>query len=148
MFLPQLQVLLNKVTELVHFSYILHSDSPQVALEGKWRQFRNKGIVTTEDDRFSAHYIPEIFCCQLNLSSGFYISSFQLHYLAGNILCLLQMMPPEEVSKLLPPLSSFAAPLLAHFPAGCGQNGFFGVLVYKSICFINIKLKVECNTKM
>ena len=59
------QVPLNKVTELVHFSYCLHSkrrktatffgkvsklfhfhssrqsDSPPVALEGKWLQFRN-----------------------------------------------------------------------------------------------------------
>ena len=37
------------------------SDSP---LEGKLRQFQNKGIVTTdmlEDDRFLARYIPDIF---------------------------------------------------------------------------------------
>ena len=55
-------MLLNEVTELVHFSYILCSDSPPVAVEAKWRQFENKGVVTTdmlEDDRFSAHYIPE-----------------------------------------------------------------------------------------
>ena len=57
-------MLLNEVTELVHFSYILRSDSPPVAVEAKWRQFENKGVVTTdmlEDDRFSAHYIPDIF---------------------------------------------------------------------------------------
>ena len=30
------QILLNKVTELVHFSYSLRSDSPPIAVEGKW----------------------------------------------------------------------------------------------------------------
>ena len=37
------QVPLNKVTELVHFSYSLQGDSPPVALEGKWRQFSRQG---------------------------------------------------------------------------------------------------------
>ena len=86
-----------------------------------------------EDDRFSAHYILDIFSLQMNLSSDFNISSFQLHWPAGNIkfniLCLFQMMPLEEVNKHLPPPSSFAAPLLVHFPAGCAQNGFIGALV-------------------
>ena len=133
-FFSQSTGVFNKVTELVHFSYILHSDSAPVVLEGKWRQFRNKGIVTTdmlEDDHFSAHYIPDIFVASwtveqlkswteeilksLGIPSAFNISSFQLHCLASrkiNILWLLQMMPPEEVSKLLPPPSSSAAPCL------------------------------------
>ena len=58
------QILLNKVTELVHFSYSLQSDRPPLAVEGKWLQFRDKGIVTTDmfqDERFSAHYIPGLF---------------------------------------------------------------------------------------
>ena len=69
-----------------------------------------------EDDRFSAHYIPDIFVS----SSTYQAVSISPHFssrLAQNILCLLQMMPPEEVSNHLPPPSSFAAPLLAHFPA-------------------------------
>jgi len=56
------------------------------------------------------------------------------------------MMPPEEVSKHLPPPSSFAAPLLTHFPAGCAQNGFFGALVVYLL--YKHQLKVEFNTKM
>ena len=94
------QTLLDKVTELIHFSYSLHTCSPPgaaegvrqqkqkkgkataffsklvhfrsnhssesspVALEGKWLQFRDKGIVTLEmfqAERFSAHYIPKVF---------------------------------------------------------------------------------------
>ena len=42
---------------------------------------------------------------------------------------LLQMITLEEVSKLLPPPSPIAAPLLVHFPAGCAQNGVFCALV-------------------
>ena len=42
------QVLLDKVTKLVQFSYSLQSDSPPLAVEGKWLQFRDKGIVKLE----------------------------------------------------------------------------------------------------
>ena len=58
------QVILDKVTELVHFSYCLQGSSSPVALEGKWLQFRDKGIVTLEmfqDERFSTHYIQDLF---------------------------------------------------------------------------------------
>ena len=37
------QIPLDKLTELVHFSYSLHSDSAPIALEGEWLQFRDKG---------------------------------------------------------------------------------------------------------
>jgi len=58
------QLLPDKVTEFVHFSYSLQSDSPPVALEGMWLQFKEKGIVIVDmfqDERFSAHYIPDLF---------------------------------------------------------------------------------------
>jgi len=29
-------------------------------LEGKWLQFQNKGMVTVEDERFPAYYIPDL----------------------------------------------------------------------------------------
>ena len=127
------QVPLNKVTELVHFSYSLQGDSPPVALEGKWRQFRDKGIVTLEmlqDERFSAHYIPDLF------TPADLIKLFEHLLIIAPISSteyfmpsLLQMITSEEVSKLLPPPSPSAAPLLVHFPAGCAQNGVFCALV-------------------
>jgi len=55
------QVLLDKVTKLVHFSYDLHSSSPPVTVEGKWLQFPVMGKVTVEDERISAHRTPELF---------------------------------------------------------------------------------------
>ena len=127
------QILLNKVTELVQFSYRLGSDSPPVAVEGKWRQFRDEGIIKREmfqDERFSAHYIDDLF------TPAEIIKLFQHLLIIAPLSSteyfmpsLLQMITPEEVSKLLPPPSSSAAPLLVQFPAGCAQNGFFCALV-------------------
>ena len=122
------QILLNKVTELVHFSYSLRNDSPPIAVEGNWRQYRDKGIIKREmfqDDRFSAHYIPDLF------TSADLIKLFQ-HLIIAPLSSteyfmpsLLQIITPEEVNKQLPPPSSSAGHLLVHFPAGCAQNGVF-----------------------
>ena len=127
------QVPLNKVTELVHFSYSLQGDSPPVALEGKWQRFQDKGIVTLEmfqDERFSAHYIPDLF------TPADLIKLFEHLLIIAPISSteyfmpsLLQTITSEEVGKQLPTTSSSAAPLLVHFPAGCAQNGVFCALV-------------------
>ena len=137
-FLPEVvfcnpQILLDKVTELVHFSYSLHSDNPPTALEGKWLQFRDKGIVTLEmfnDKRFSAHYIPDLFT-PANLITLFehlliIASISSTEYFMPS---LLQMITSEQVAKELSTTSSSVAPLLVHFPAGCAQNGIFCALV-------------------
>ena len=127
------QVLLNKVTELVQFSYHLHSGIPPIAVEGKWRIFRDEGILKREmfqDESFSAHYSPDLF------TPTDLIKLFQHLLIIAPISgteyfimpCLLQMITPELVNKHLPP-SSLAIPLLVHFPAGCAQNGVFCALV-------------------
>ena len=127
------QILLNKVAELVHFSYSLQSDTPPLAFEGKWLHFQDMGIVTVDmfqDERFSIHYIPDLF------TPTDLIKLFQHLLIIAPLSSteyfmpsLLQMIPPEEVNKQLPPPSSSAAPLLVHFPAGCAQNGVFCALV-------------------
>ena len=127
------QVLLDKVTELVHFSYSLRSESPPVALEGKWLQFRDKGIVKLEmfrDERFSAYYIPDLF------TPAHLIKVFQHLLIIAPLSSteyfmpsLLQMISQEEVNKQLRSQSSSVAHLLVHFPAGCAQNGVFCALV-------------------
>ena len=127
------QVLLDKVTELVQFSYILQSESPPLAVEGKWLQFRDKGIVKLEmfrDERFSTHYIQDLFTPTdlIKLFEHLLIIA-RLSSTEYFMPSLLQTITPEEVSKLLPPPSSSAAPLLVHFPAGCAQNGVFCALV-------------------
>ena len=126
------QTLLNKVTELVHFSYSLQSYKPPLAVEGKWLQFRDKGIVTTDmfqDERFSAHYIPGLFS-PANLIELF-MHLLIVAPISGKeyfMPSLLRMISSEEVNQHLPPPSS-AAHLLVHFPAGCAQNGVFCALV-------------------
>ena len=143
------QVLLDKVTELVHFSYSLHSDSPPVALEGKWMQFQDKGIVTLEifsDKRFSAHYIPGLFTPAdlIKLFKHLLIVA-PLSSTAYFMPSLLYMVTPEKISKSLSPPSFSAAPLLVHFPAGCAQNGIFCALVVYLLS--KCEWKVECNPK-
>ena len=165
------QVLLDKITELVHFSYSLRSDnssevsgegvkhqnqdkgrtrflgkfkphkfksrhpsrSPPLAVEGKWLQFRDKGIVTVDmfqDKRFSAHYIPDLFTPAdfIKLLEDLLIIAplSRTEYFMPS---LLQMTSPENIMKQLPTTTSSAAPLLVHFPAGCAQNGVFCALV-------------------
>ena len=160
------QVLLDKVTELVHFSYSLRGNSaledkrqskgkiktlfnkvtkllpvhssqqrkvPQVSGEGKWLQFRDKGMVKLEllrDEHFSSHYIPDLF------TPADLIKLFQHLLIVAPLSSteyfmpsLLQTISPDEVFKTLSLLSSSAAPLLVHFPAGCAQNGVFCALV-------------------
>ena len=163
------QILLDKVTELVHFSYSLQTCSPPgaaegvrqqkqkkgraatffsklvhfrsshssesspVALEGKWLQFRDKGIVTLEmfqDERFSAHYIPDLFTPAdlIKLLKHLLIIAplSDTEYFMPS---LLQMTSPDELVQKPPAPSSSAAPLLVYFPAGCAQNGVFCALV-------------------
>ena len=142
------QVPLNKVTELVHFSYSLQGDSPPVALEGKWRQFQDRGIVTLEmlqDERFSAYYVPDLF------TPADLIKLFEHLLIIAPISSteyfmpsLLHMISPEDINKQLPP-SSLAAPLLFHFPAGCAQNGVFCALVVYLIS--KCRWKFACDVK-
>ena len=162
------QILLDKVTELVHFSYSLHTCSPPgaaegvrqqkqkkgkaatffsklvpfrsshssespPALEGKWLKFRDKGMVTLEmfqDERFSAHYIPDLFSPTdfIKLLKHLLIVAplSDTEYFMPS---LLQMTSPNELVQKPPAPSSSVVPLLVYFPAGCAQNGVFCALV-------------------
>ena len=183
------QILLDKVTELVHFSYSLQtccppgavegvrqlkqkkgkatffsklvpfrsshsSESPPVALEGKWLQFRDKGMVTLEmfqDERFSAHYIPDLFTPAdlIKLLKHLLIIAplSDTEYFMPS---LLQMTSPDELVEKPPAPSSSAAPLLVYFPAGCAQNGVFCALVVYLISDCHwefAKGKLECVSR-
>ena len=127
------QVLLNKVTELVHFSYSLHSDSPPLAVEGKWRQFRDKGVVTLDmfqAECFSAHYVPDLFTSEdlIKLFEHLLIIA-PLSSTEYFMPSLLQTISSKEICKQLSTPSTSVAPLLVHFPTGCAQNGVFCALV-------------------
>ena len=127
------QITLDKVTELVHFSYCLQRSSPPVALEGKWLQFRDKGIVTLEmfhDERFSTHYIQDLFTLVdlIKLSEHLLIVAplSSTEYFMPSV---LQTISLGKVRKHLPLPSIRTAPLLVIFAVGCAQNGVFCALV-------------------
>ena len=108
-----------------------------------------QGIVTLEmfqDERFSAHYTPTFFTPSdlIKLFEHLLIIA-PLSNTTYFMPSLLAMVSPEEVSKLLPPPSSSAAPLLVHFPAGCAQNGVFCALVVYLLS--ESQWKFACDTE-
>ena len=127
------QIILDKVTELVHFSYCIQSSSPPVALEGKLLQLRDKGIVTLEmlqDEQFSTHYIQDLF------TTADPIKLFEHLLIVAPLSSTKYFMPSllrtislEKVRKQLPLPSITVTPLLVYFPAGCARNGVFCALV-------------------
>ena len=130
------QVILDKVTELVHFNYCLQGSSPPVALEGKWLQFRDKGIVTLEmfqDERFSTHYIQDLFTPTdlIKLFEHLLIVAPLSSTKYSCLRSLLRTISVKKVRKKLPLPSITVAPLLIYFSAGCARNGVFcAVVVY------------------
>ena len=123
------QTLLNKLTELVAYSYKLRQGHVKEPLTGEWKRFQDEGVVTfqmLQDERFSSHYIPGLFTPThlVELFKGLLIFA----PLTANeyfMPCLLPMLPAENITR---PRSSIA-PLLVHFPSKCAQNGVFCALV-------------------
>ncbi len=59
------QVPLDKVSELVSHSFLLRQPERSLPIEGEWRHFRDRGIVSKaclSSECFNQHYIPGIFC--------------------------------------------------------------------------------------
>ena len=123
------QALLNKLTELVAYSYKLRCGQINEPLTGEWKRFQDEGIVTfqmLQDKRFCSHYIPGLFTPThlVELFKGLLIFA----PLANNeyfMPSLLPVIPAESVSRP----SSTISPLLVHFPSKCAQNGVFCALV-------------------
>ena len=72
-------------------------------LEGKWLQFQNKSMVTVEDERFPAHYIPDLFT-PADLSKRckhLMVTLLSTEYLMPS---LLQMITTDVRKRLPPPL--------------------------------------------
>ena len=123
------QTLLNKLTELVAYSYKLRQGHVKEPLTGEWKRFQDEGVVTfqmLQHERFSSHYIPGLFTPThlVELFKGLLIFA----PLTSNqyfMPCLLPMFAAESITR---PRSSIA-PLLVHFPSKCAQNGVFCALV-------------------
>ena len=137
------QALLNKLTELVAYSYKLRCGQINEPLTGEWIRFQDEGVVTfqmLEDERFSSHYIPGLFTSThlVELFKGLLIFAS----LAANqyfMPSLLPVIPAESISRP----SSTITPLLVHFPSKCAQNGVFCALVVHLLTICKWELQIK-----
>ena len=126
------QVPLDKVTELVAYSYELRHTS--VTADGKWLRFLNEGVITMEmlySEKFSQHYVPGLFSRVdlLALFRGLLIA-VQLHDDEFFMPALLPTIPALKIPKHCSPLTSSTSPLLIFFDEiGCSLKGVFSSLV-------------------
>ena len=123
------QVLLDKTTELVEFSYKLRDRSrcKFEAREGEWKNFSEYGLVSSSFlDSFEKHYVPGVFTSQelIKLFRALLIlADFPKpgYYFMP---CLLQRISQTEVTKHRAPATCF----ITHFPHG-GRLGMFCALI-------------------
>ena len=123
------QTLLNKLTELVAYSYKLRCGQINEPLTGEWKRFQDEGVVTfqmLQDRKFSSHYISGLFTPThlVELFKGLLIFA-PLTASEFFMPTLLPVIPDESISRP----SSSIAPLLVHFPSKCAQNGVFCALI-------------------
>ena len=141
------QVLLDKVTELVEYSYRLQTAACQhIATEGKLRKFRDQGIVTLEflsKKEFRRHYVQGLFSPVelLKLFKKLLIVSpiTEEEYLMP---CLLRVT--QEPTLLAP--SSSVPSLLFYFPHS-PLLGVFCALVAYLLSQANWKLLFDGSSR-
>ena len=126
------QVVVDKVTEMVQYSYTLQGQpDTQLAVEGKWLEFRDEGILTENlMTEFPKHY-----------EAGLFTPSDLLSILEHRLIVarttggkyfmpsLLLDLPAEAIQKHRTKLVSPAAPLVIHFPDGLAPCGLFCSLI-------------------
>ena len=125
------QVLLDKVTELVHMSYKLR-ENPNPKSEGafgaEWQRFRDYGVVSSkllECDAFKKHYVPGLFTPRelIKLFQSLLIladfSGEDCYFMPS----LLHYLDPAELVK-----HRSSTSFILHFPHGT-RNGIFCSLV-------------------
>ena len=126
------QVVVDKVTELVQYSYTLQCKPDKQALtRGELLEFRDEGILTENlMNEFPKHY-----------EGGLFTASDMLNILEHRLMIaliregkffmpsLLLDLPAEAIQKHRTKLVSSAAPLVIHFPDGLAPCGLFCSLI-------------------
>ena len=147
------QVLLDKVTELVHMSYKLRDNpSPKCAgtFGAEWRRFRDYGVVSSkllECDAFKKHYVADLFTPRelIKLFQSLLIlaefSEDDRYFMPS----LLKHLVPAELEKHRSTTS-----FILHFPHGT-RNGIFysliAFLISNNNCFPHAwKLAVQSRS--
>ena len=158
------QIPLDKVSELVHHSYLLRQPEeaePSIPVDGKWEHFRHQGVVSIEClGKFNQHYVSGIF------------SEKDLSKLFKKLLVFAPIPPPkwvktnaksttdEETHYVMPSLlltlsdaelekhrvsSQVAATLLVRFPHGSRRAGVFCCFVVHLIKYCGWDLLLEAK---
>ena len=130
------QVLLDKVTELVKFTYELKKeDADHVIMAGgsEYQKFQDHALVTSEFlalDKFSKHFVPNLFTpvelVKLFRALLIFADFSDTEYFMP---CLLRIISSEEVAKHRLSSSAATVPLVLHFPHGGPLLGMFCCLV-------------------
>ena len=126
------QVVVDKVTEMVQYSYTLQGQpDTQLAVEGKWLEFRDEGILTENlMTEFPKHYEAGLF------TPSDLLNILEYHLIVARTTggkyfmpSLLLDLPAEAIQKHRTKLVSPAAPLVIHFPDGLAPCGLFCSLI-------------------
>ena len=128
------QIPLDKLSEMIEYSYKLKHGGHLAPLEGNWKNYCEKGIVTLDFLRsFSDHYEKDLFeAPQLLELLKHQLVAVPLAKLGSSPDCavehfmpsLLDILPREELEKHRV-FTSAAAPLLFRFSHGCRRAGVF-----------------------
>ena len=130
------QVLLDKATELVQASCEVRSQNPSqpCVRDGRWKKFHELGIITSDflsQDRFKKHYVPGIFT-PVELTELFrklliFADLEDDQYFMPSLLESLSSvdLQPHRVS----PSAAALSPLVLLFPNGGPQLGVFCYLI-------------------
>ena len=125
------QVLLDKVTELVHMSYKLRGNpDPRSigAFGAQWRRFRDYGVVSSrflECDAFKKHYVPGLFTPRelIKLFKSLLVLADFSEKGCYFMPCLLNYFGSMEVKK-----HRSSTSFILYFPQGA-RNGIFCSLI-------------------
>ena len=126
------QVIVDKVTELVQYSYTLHGHpDSQLAVSGKWLEFRDEGVLTENlMTEFPKHYQRGLFTASdiLKILEHRLIvaRTTEAKYFMPS---LLLDLPAKEIEKHCTKPLSPAAALVIHFPDGLAPCGLFCSLI-------------------
>ena len=134
------QVLLDKVTELVKYHYQLRYNPDSVAAtSGELRKFRDEGRITLKLlNQFPEHY-TELFTPEgfLKLMQDRLITAQQIGGDEYMMPCLLPMLEPDEVAHQVSPMAP-ASPLVITFPNGWAPHGVYCSLAAFLLSFLKL----------
>ena len=130
------QVLLDKVTELVKFTYELKREdaNPVIKAGGSdYQKFQDHALVTSQflaSDKFSKHYVRNLFTpidlVKLFRSLLIFADFNDTEYFMP---CLLRIISSKEIARLRLSSSATTVPVVLHFPHGGPLLGMFCCLI-------------------